>query len=129
MMHVEREASKVEPDLDVLLAHMNEFKNVLVEHLELEDAEFYPRLEAALREEHEDPTEIVEFGKKMLAVTIPVKEFLKKYGTRESMEADLDRFRIDLVDIMTQVFMRMSSENVFIHSQWTNYVEKRLEDK
>ena len=128
MMHVEREASKEEPDLDVLLAHMKEFKNVLVKHLELEDVEFYPRLEVALREEHEDPTEIIEFGKKMVAITIPVKEFLKKYSTKESIEADLDRFRRDLVDILTQVFMRISSENVFVHGQWAHYIEKHLND-
>jgi len=129
MMHVEREAAKKEPDFDVLLAHMNEFEKVLVEHLELEDAEFYPQLEIILKKEHEDPTEIIEFGKKMVAITIPVKEFLKKYGTRENIEANLDRFRRDLVDIMTQVFMRMSSETVFVHSHWIHYMEKNLNNK
>ncbi|MFC1721004.1 hemerythrin domain-containing protein [Patescibacteria group bacterium] len=123
MLHLEREASKVGPDYDVLLAHMKEFGDVLLEHLALEDAEFYPALEKKLLAEHEDPTEIIEFGKKMVALSIPVEEFLEKYSTRESIAEDLYRFRRDLVDIMTQIFMRISSENVFVHSQWINHTK------
>ncbi len=128
MENVQEEASKIEPNYDVLLTHMTKFKEKLLEHLELEDAEFYPRLEEMLRKEHEDPTEIIEFGKTMVAISAPVKEFLEKYDTRESIEADLDKFRRSLVDIMTKIFMRISSEDVFIHSQWELYFEEENAD-
>ncbi len=119
MRNIEKEASKECPDTEILLHNFSEFKKALLEHLELEDTQFYPQLEIKLKEQCEDPSEIIEFGKKMLDVSGLVKSFLKNYDSKEKIEKDIDMFRRDLVVMFGELSARITSEDVFVHSQWT----------
>ena len=118
MHNIEKECAKDKFDTNLILNYLSEFKSQLLEHLKLEDSEFYPQLEEKLVEQCEDPSDTISFSKKMLLISLFIKEFLNTYSTKEAIEKDVYRFRRDLVVMLGELSARMTSEDVFMNSEW-----------
>jgi regulator of sigma D len=103
-------ASQNKPDLSGIITELEEFKKNLLEHLKLENGEFYPELLKKMEAKNMDVSKTKEFIAEMDEIGKVVMAFLEKYSKPEIIEGSADKFKEDLKGIISALNLRVESE-------------------
>ena len=95
---------------DTVVLKLTKFKNDLIEHLKIENKEFYPDYLDKKIKRGEEITSAKEFIKQMDTIEKVVIEFLDKYATPESISANTSNFSSELSVIINALNARVETE-------------------
>jgi len=93
-----------------IVENLSKFKKDLLEHLKLENGEFYPDYLEKKTKRGEDITSTKEFVRQMDEIGKVVIGFLEKYSTPESVEKVIPEFRKELANIIGTLNTRIETE-------------------
>ncbi len=117
-------------DIDSVFVHEHllKFGEILMEHVTIEDNEFYPDLIEKMKKAHEETGDIYNFIARMNAILDYVYGFLEKYNSPEKiMTEHRDSFRALYIRMMSRLEIRINVEELFVYNKWTKL--KSLEEK
>jgi len=93
-----------------IVSALAKFKTDLLEHLKLENGEFYPDYLEKKIKRGEDVTGTKEFIRQMDDIGKAVMGFLDKYNTAESIDVSLPTFQEELPGIIRTLNVRIETE-------------------
>lgn len=100
-------AKQDKPDKNGIVAALEEFKKNLLEHLKLENGEFYPDLLKKMEARNMDTLKTKAFIAEMDEIGKVVIAFLGKYSKPEAID---EKFKEDLKGIINALNLRIESE-------------------
>lgn len=118
MADLKEEAEKPQFSSDVLNRLLADFKNILIEHINLENNVFYPELFKQMKNRGMDIVNAMEFVNKMKVIGNKVYKFLEKYAEASAIANNSANFKIDLNDIISILLIRIESEEDGIYLYW-----------
>jgi hemerythrin-like domain-containing protein len=106
------------PDANSIVLELGEFTKNLLEHLKLENEEFYPGLLKKMEDKSMDVSKTKEFIAEMDGIGKVVKAFLGKYSVVETIEKEINQFKDDLRGIISALNLRIESEESGVFTYW-----------
>ncbi len=104
-------ASQELPNLgEKILLSLTQFKRDLLEHLDLENGEFYPDYLSRQDKRGVDLRSTKEFIKEMDDIGVVVMGFLDKYSKSEAIKNNLNTFKTELNEIIGVLNTRIETE-------------------
>lgn len=97
---------------------LRQFKQDLVEHLELENGTFYPELLTEMKAEGQSVEKTEQFINEMKDIGSRVMEFLEKYKDSENIKKNIKKFRIEFPKISETLNIRIESEEATVYGYW-----------
>ena len=98
--------------------HLLNFREILMEHIALEDNEFYPDLIKRMKKIHENTEDICDFTARMNVILEYVYGFLEKYDSPEKIKAEhRDSFRALYIRMMSRLEIRINVEELFVYNK------------
>ena len=114
-------ASKTLQQSSVLVSGLATFKHDLLEHLTLENGEFYPDYLHKKEVKGEDLESTKEFIKKMDDIGKAVMGFLDTYATPEAIDASKLTFQHELQGIIKTLNVRIETEEEGVYDIYLVY--------
>jgi hemerythrin-like domain-containing protein len=105
----------------VIIPKLAKFKNNLLEHLKLENEEFYPDYLSKKEKKGEDITSSEEFIKLMDEIGKTVLAFLDKYSIAEAVESSQSVFKDELSGIIDTLNTRIETEEDGVYDLYLLY--------
>jgi len=96
-------------DAEQIISNLNDFKNLLIKHLDIEDNTFYPEIIQKMEEKKMDIEQTKTFIAEMKDIAKTVMEFLEKYSETSKIQED-ENFPEELETIYRTYLIRMTSE-------------------
>lgn len=120
LYELEALASKKTPKTQEIIHTQISFKELLDQHLELENTKFYPVLIHKLQEnsrtkEIDNLQKIID---SMYAIGQEIENFLTTYTTRESIEHNIPVYRSDLENMTVTLKHRLDFEETTVFLEW-----------
>jgi hypothetical protein len=98
--------------------HLLNFGKILMEHITLEDNEFYPDLLEKMKKAHENTEDIYDFIARMNVILDYVYGFLENYDSPEKIKAEhRDSFRALFIRMMSRLEIRINVEELFVYNK------------
>lgn len=108
----------VDIDTQDIIFSLNQFKQDLIDHLELENGTFYPELLKKMQAKGQDTEKTEQFIYEMKDIEARVKTFLGKYESVESVETKKDQFKKEFEKNVEILNIRIASEEATVYSYW-----------
>lgn len=118
MANIKDESEKDLPAGAVIIEYISKFKTELVDHLNLENSVFYPKLLEQMKKQDLDITDTVKFIDKMKIIEKKVDGSLEKYSDAMSIEKNLANFKFDLNDMISTLMIRIDAEERGPYLYW-----------
>lgn len=112
------ELKKENPDGGAIVATLGNFKENLLEHLKLENENFYPALLADMEAKGQNTEKTQQFIDEMGVIGEKVTGFLGSYAAKEVIEENIDKFREDFQLIVGTLSIRIESEENGVFAYW-----------
>lgn len=106
---------------DKICYDLNQFSLNLVEHLNLENGIFYLELLKRMKSKGDNTSATEMFIKQMTVIGVVVMEFLKKYQKAENIEMQIEKFKNELLNIISVLNIRIESEESGVYDTWNLY--------
>lgn len=110
LSEIKEETEKNQPLAETVFNGLTEFKNLLAQHLDLENNVFYPQLLEKMEKRGIDIKETVKFIEAMKSIEKKIENFMKKYASVENIRNNIRNFKIDLSNISSILILRMTNE-------------------
>lgn len=116
VMNLSNNGESVVPEI---ISSLGVFTETLLDHLNIENTEFYPSLLKKMEEKGMDTNDTKKFINEMKGIEITVKTFLGKYADKNSYVGLMDVFKKDLTDIIVALNLRIESEEAGVFTVWS----------
>jgi hemerythrin-like domain-containing protein len=103
---------------DKVVTLLGQFEKDLVDHLELENNQFYPELLSAMKTKGQDPSKTEQFIDEMKNIEKTVVSFLNKYRDAAGLDKNINDFKKEFPDITTTLSLRIESEEAGVYAYW-----------
>lgn len=101
-----------------IIQSLSNFKSKLLEHLKLENDEFYPGLLKKMKEKEMKTEDTVKFIQQMKSIGVVVMAFLEKYNSKNAILGEINVFKKDLNEIILTLNLRIESEEQGVFTYW-----------
>ncbi|MBI5306328.1 hypothetical protein HZB04_01975 [Candidatus Wolfebacteria bacterium] len=112
---IKEETEKSQPEFTTIVNDLAKFKNLIVEHLNLENNVFYPKLLEKMQKQGIDTSDTIKFIDAMKGIGNKVEDFLGKYANLESIRNNVGNFKTDLSNITSILILRMTNEEMGVY--------------
>jgi regulator of sigma D len=111
-------AFETTPDGKKIIKSLDRFRVLLVEHVSIENKEFYPKVLKKMAEKGM-PLENTElFIDEMNSLEKEIVDFMKKYGDAAAISAKIVVFRSELEFVISSLAIRITSDEQGVFLYW-----------
>jgi hypothetical protein len=107
---IKNETVKDSSDFTYIFGSLKKFKKDLLEHIDLENNDFYAQLLERYKDKESDFEYIKKFQGEMDELADEIYEFIEKYTYKQKIERVFEEFKKELDFIISSLQIRVSSE-------------------